>query len=64
MMIEKNEKITKMMNDLTDKEKIRMFYEIAKEVVSIDEEEFDELDNDMQELIADITNVINDIENL
>lgn len=41
-----------------------MFYEIAKEVVSLDEEEFDELDNDMQELIEDITNVINDIEKL
>ena len=64
-MIEKNEKITKMMEELTDKEKkIRMFYEIAKEVVSLDEEEFDELDNDMQELIEDITNVINDIEKL
>lgn len=64
MMIEKNEKITKMMEELTDQEKIRMFYELAKEFVYLDDEEFDELDDDMQNLIEDIANVVNDIENL
>ena len=64
MMIEKNEKITKMMEELTDQEKIRMFYELAKEIVYLDDEEFEELDYDMQELIEDIANVVNDIENL
>lgn len=63
-MIEKNEKITKMMEELTDKEKIRMFYELAKEIVYLDDREFEELDYDMQELIEDIANVVNDIENL
>ena len=64
MMLEKNEKITKMMEELTDKEKIRMFYELAKEIVCLDDGEFEELDYDMQELIEDIANVVNDIENL
>lgn len=64
MMIEKNEKITKMMKELSDKEKIRIFYDIAKEIVYLDDGEFEELDNDMQTLIEDIANVINDIENL
>ena len=64
MMIEKNEKITKMMEELTDQEKIRMFYELAKEFVYLDDEEFDELDDDMQNLIENIANVVNDIENL
>lgn len=63
-MIEKNEKITKMMEELTDQEKIRMFYEIAKEIVYLDDGEFEEFDYDMQELIEDIANVVNDIENL
>lgn len=64
MMIEKNEKITKMMEELTDQEKIRMFYELAKEFVYLDDEEFDEFDDDMQNLIENIANVVNDIENL
>ena len=53
-----------MMEELTDKEKIRMFYELAKEIVCLDDGEFEELDYDMQELIEDIANVVNDIENL
>ena len=56
MMIEKNQKIQTMLNNLSDKEKIRMFYELAKEFVY--------LDDDMQNLIEDIANVVNDIENL
>lgn len=64
MMIEKNEKITRMLNELSDKEKIRMFYEIAREVVALDEDEYNELDDDMRTLIEDISNVINDIDNL
>ena len=64
MMIEKNQKIETMLNDLSNKEKIRMFYELAKEFVCLDDEEFDELDDDMQNLIENIANVVNDIENL
>ena len=64
MMIKKNQKIETMLNNLSDKEKIRMFYELAKEIVYLDDEEFEELDDDMQNLIEDITNVVNDIENL
>lgn len=64
MMIEKNEKITKMLNDLSDKENIRMFYELALEFVGVDENEFNEFDDDMQNLIADIANIVNDINNL
>ena len=64
MMIEKNQKIETMLNDLSDQEKIRMFYELAKEFVYLDDEEFDELDDDMQNLIENIANVVNDIENL
>lgn len=63
-MIEKDEKITKMMEELTDQEKIRMFYELAKEIVYLDDVEFEELDYNMQNLIEDIANVVNDIENL
>ena len=64
MMIEKNEKITKMMEELSEKEKIRMFYELAKEFADLDEGEFEALDSDMQNLMEDIANVVNDIENL
>lgn len=64
MMIEKNQKIKNMLNNLSDKEKIRIFYEIAKEVVSLDEEEFEELDDDMKNFIEDISNVIYDIDTL
>lgn len=64
MMIEKNQKIKNMLNNLSDKEKIRMFYELAKEFVDCDEEEFEELDDDMKNLIEDISNVIYDIDTL
>lgn len=64
MMIKKNQKIETMLNNLSDKEKIRMFYELAKEIVYLDDGEFEELDDDMQNLIEDIANVVNDIENL
>lgn len=63
-MIEKNEKITKMLNELSDDEKIRIFYELAKEFVDMDDDEFESLDKDMQTLFEDIANVINDIKNL
>lgn len=64
MMIEKTKKIENLLNELTDNEKIRLFYEIALEVVGIPEEEFLELDSDMQNFIEDIANVVNDINNL
>lgn len=62
MMVEKNQKIENMLNNLSDKEKIRMFYELAKEIVSSADEELE--DSDMENLFDDISNVINDIENL
>lgn len=64
MMVEKNQKIENMLNNLSEEEKIRVFYELAKEFVSFSEEEFEALDSDMQNLFEDISNVVNDIENL
>lgn len=60
MMIDMNEKLEKVMNETTDVEKIRLFYELAKYIVNNTEAE----DEDMENLFDDITNVVNDIENL
>ena len=61
-MIEINKKIEKILEELDDKEKIRVFYELGKYfLVNMD---YNELDHDMQNLLDDIANVINDIENL
>lgn len=59
-MIGMNEKLNKVMNETTDTEKIRLFYELAKYIVNNTEAE----DDDMENLFNDIANVINDIENL
>ena len=64
MMMEKTTKIENLLNELTDREKIRLFYEIAKETITMSSDDFDELDSDMQNLIEDISNVVNDIDNL
>ena len=50
------------MKETTDKEKIRLFYELAKYIV--ENVEVDLEDDDMNNLFEDITNVVNDIENL
>lgn len=60
MMIAMNEKLNEVMNETTDTEKIRLFYELAKYIVNNIEAE----DDDMENLFNDIANVINDIENL
>lgn len=60
MMIDMNEKLEKVMNETTDIEKIRLFYELAKYIVNNTEAE----DDDMENLLDDIANVVNDIENL
>ena len=61
-MIEKNKKIEKILEELDDKEKIRVFYELGKYfLVNMD---YNELDHDMQNLLDDIANVINDVEKL
>ena len=59
-MIAMNNKLEKIMNETTDTEKIRLFYELAKYIVDNTEAE----DDDMENLFDDIANVINDIENL
>lgn len=61
-MIEKNKKIEKILEELDDKEKIRVFYELGKYFLA--NMDYNELDHDMQNLLDDIANVINDIENL
>ena len=60
MMIDMNEKLNKVMNETTDTEKIRLFYELAKYIVNNTEAE----DDDMENLFDDIANVVNDIESL
>ena len=59
-MLAINEKIEMMLFSLTNVEKIRMFYEIAKQVVESGEPESEEL----QKLFADIKQVIKDIESI
>ena len=61
MMIEMNKNLQKVMDETTDKEKIRLLYELSKHIVSnVGETD----DDDMENLFDDIANVINDIENL
>ena len=60
MMINMNEKLNRVMSETTDKEKIKLFYELAKYIVNNTEAE----DDDMENLFNDIANVVNDIENL
>lgn len=63
MMVEMNSKLKKVMTDTTDKEKIRLFYELAK-YITFDISKFEDEDEDIDNLFGDIINVINDIENL
>lgn len=61
MMVNMNEKLNKVMAETTDKEKIRLFYELAKYMVTnIDVTD----DKDMENLFDDIAGIVNDIENL
>ena len=61
MMNPMNEKLNKVMEETTDKEKIRLFYEFGKYFLDSTEETEDK---DMNNLFDEIANVINAIENL
>lgn len=62
MMEAMNKKLENVMKETTDKEKIRLFYELAKYIV--DNIGADSEDDDMNNLFNDIANVVNDIEKL
>lgn len=60
-MIEMTTDMQKFFNEMNDKQKIRMFYELTKYMH--ENMEYGE-DDDMNNLIDDIANVKSDIENL
>lgn len=62
MMVEMNKKLNKVMEETTDEEKIRLFYELA--TYFLGNMDYEEADDDMQELIEEIANVVNVIDNL
>lgn len=62
MMNPYSPKLVQIMNELTDEEKLRMFYELAKYLNS--NMEVDEDDDEMVEIADNIANILNSIENL
>ena len=61
MMQPMNEKLNKMMEETTDREKIRLFYELGKYITTnVDVTD----DEDMENIFDEIANVINAIDNL
>lgn len=60
-MVEMTKKMQKCFDEMNDKQKIRMFYELTKYMH--ENMEYSE-DEDMNDLIEDIANVKSDIENL
>lgn len=60
-MVEMTKKMQKCFDEMNDKQKIRMFYELTKYMH--ENMEYSE-DKDMNNLIEDIANVKSDIENL
>ena len=60
-MVEKNKEMQKCFDEMDDKQKIRMFYELTKYMH--ENMEYGE-DEAMNNLIEDIANVKSDIENL
>lgn len=52
----------RIFEQMNDKQKIRMFYELGKYIISNVDENVE--DKDMQDLFDDIANVVNDVENL
>ena len=60
-MTEMNKEMQKCFDEMSDKQKIRMFYELTKYMHK--NMEYGE-DEDVNNLIEDIANVKNDIENL
>ena len=61
MMIKMNKKLNNIMKNTTEKEKIRLFYELAKFFL---ETVGDDYDDNLEDLFSDIANVVQDIENL
>lgn len=61
MMQPMNEKLNKIMEETTDREKIRLFYELGKYITTnVDVTD----DEDMENIFDEIANVINAIDNL
>ena len=60
MMIPMNKKLEKIMKDTGELEKIRLFYELAKFFLDNSED----IDEELEDLYADIANVVNDIDSL
>lgn len=61
MMQKMNTKLKNIMKDTTEREKIRLFYELGKHFVDT---VGDDYDDSLEDLFADIANVVQDIENL
>ena len=62
MMTRMTAEMKRVFEQMDDNQKIRMFYELGKYIINnVDE---NQEDSDMQNLFNDITNVVNDIENL
>ena len=61
MMIPMTKEMREVFDNMSDQEKIRMFYELAKYIVK---NATDPEDDDIENLMDDIATVVNDIENL
>lgn len=62
MMTRMTAEMKRIFEQMNDKQKIRMFYELAKYIISNVDENVE--DKDIQDLFDDIANVVNDVENL
>ena len=60
-MVEMSKEMQDLFDKITDRQKIRMFYELAK---YINDNTENSEDGDMNKLFSDIKNVVDDIENL
>lgn len=60
-MIPMTKEMREVFDNMSDQEKIRMFYELAKYIVK---NATDPEDDDIENLMDDIATVVNDIENL
>lgn len=62
MMTRMTAEMKRIFEQMNDKQKIQMFYELGKYIISNVDENVE--DKDMQDLFDDIANVVNDVENL
>ena len=60
-MVEMTKEMNTCFNTMDDKQKIRMFYELAKYIVN---NTGDAEDEELNQLFSDIQNIVTDIENL